>query len=130
MRVSLVLALLCAAFVVQAQDPWVYRDRPNWDRSWNDRPMPRAGACFFKDPGFRGDHFCVRQGDRLPALPGNFGDNISSVQLFGRTRVMIFNDRNFSGGSQEIRRPVTDLRSERFRGGHTWNDRISSVVVR
>ncbi len=130
LRTSLVIGLLCAAFVASAQEPWVYRDNPNWDRSWNDRPFPRAGACFYKDQGFRGDRFCVRRGDRLPALPGNFGDNISSIQLFGRSRVVIFNDRNFSGGSQELRRGVVDLRTERFRGGHTWNDRISSVIVR
>lgn len=129
LRVILVLGLLCGAFAANAQEPWVYRDNPNWDRSWNDRPFPRVGACFYKDQGFRGDHFCVRRGDRLPALPGNFGDNISSIQLFGRARVVIFNDREFRNGSQEIRRSVGDLRNERFRGGHTWNDRISSVIV-
>lgn len=129
LRVSLVLGLLCGAYAASAQEPWVYRDNPNWDRSWNDRPFPRVGACFYKDQGFRGDHFCVRRGDRLPALPGNFGDNISSIQLFGRARVVIFNDRDFRNGSQELRRSVGDLRNERFRGGHTWNDRISSVIV-
>jgi hypothetical protein len=130
MRFSILFGLLCAAFVAQAQSPWVYRDNPRWDRSWNDRPMPNAGACFFKEQGFRGDRFCVTQGDRLPSLPGDFGDNISSIQVFGRARVTIFNDRNFRNGSQEIRRSVGDLRTERFRGGHTWNDRISSIIVR
>jgi hypothetical protein len=129
LRISLVLGLLCGVFTANAQEPWVYRENPNWDRSWNDRPAPRVGACFYKDQGFRGDHFCVRRGDRLPALPGNFGDNISSIQLFGRARVVIFNDRDFRNGSQEVRRSVGDLRNERFRGGHTWNDRISSVIV-
>jgi hypothetical protein len=129
LRVSLVLGLLCGVFTANAQEPWVYRENPNWDRSWNDRPAPRVGACFYKEQGFRGDRFCVRRGDRLPALPGNFGDNISSIQLFGRARVVIFNDRDFRNGSQEVRRSVGDLRNERFRGGHTWNDRISSVIV-
>jgi len=92
--------------------------------------MPRAGACFFKDGGFQGDRFCVRKGDRLDSLPGNFGDNISSMQLFGNARVTVYNDRNFRGGSQEFRRSVADLRRERFRDGHTWNDRISSMTVR
>jgi hypothetical protein len=128
-RILLLIGLCSAAFVANAQEPWVYGGNPNWDRSWNNRPMPRAGACFFKDQGFRGDHFCVRRGDRLPALPGNFGDNISSIQLFGKARVVVFNDRNFSNGSQEIRRSVADLRNEKFRGGHTWNNRISSVIV-
>lgn len=129
-RISLLLAFLAGAYVAQAQEPWVYRDNPRWERSWNDRPSPRAGACFFTDAGFRGNRFCVRRGDRLPALPGDFGDNISSIQLFGDARVRVFNDRNFSGGSQEFRRSFEDLRNAKFRGGHTWNNRISSIAVR
>ena len=130
-RISLVIGLLCcSALTVGAQDPWVYRDHPKWDATWNRRPMPRAGACFFKDGGFQGDRFCVRKGDRLDSLPGNFGDNISSMQLFGNARVTVYNDRNFRGGSQEFRRSIGDLRREKFRDGHTWNDQISSMTVR
>src|SRR5215471_13507879 len=88
------------------------------------------GACFFKDAGFQGDRFCVTKGDRLDSLPGEFGDNISSLQLFGGSRVTIFNDRNFRGGSEEFRSSVADLRTRRFRDGHTWNNRISSIAVR
>jgi Peptidase inhibitor family I36 len=128
-RISLVVAFLAGTCIAQAQEPWVYHDNPRWDHSWNDRPNPRAGACFFTDAGFRGNRFCVRRGDRLPSLPGDFGDNISSIQLFGDARVKVFNDRNFSGGSQEFHRPIEDLRNAKFRGGHTWNNRISSVVV-
>jgi hypothetical protein len=130
MRISLVVGLLFSAFVANAQEPWIYRDNPNWDRSWNDRPFPRAGACFFKDAGFQGDRFCVRRGDRLGALPGTFGDNISSIQIFGNARVVVFNDRGFRGGSDEFRRGIGDLRTEKFRGGNTWNNRISSIMVR
>jgi peptidase inhibitor family I36 len=129
-RILLVLTLACGAFAAYAQDPWVYRDNPSWERSWNDRPYPRAGACFFTNSDFRGNRFCVRRGDRLNRLPGNFGDNISSIQLFGGARVVVFNDRNFSGGSDEFARNVHDLRNKRFRGGHTWNNRISSLIIR
>jgi Peptidase inhibitor family I36 len=128
-RIFVVFGLLLsvAAF---AQDPWVYRGNPNWERSWNDRPVPRAGACFYKEQGFRGDRFCVNRGDRLDRLPGNFGDNISSIQVFGKARVAVFNDREFRGGSAEFRGSIPDLRREKFRDGHTWNDRISSLMVR
>ena len=135
-RIILVLSLLCiplAAFAQnhdQNRDPWDYHEHPNWDRSWNQRPFPRAGACFFTDAGFQGNRFCVNRGDRLDRLPGNFGDNISSIQVFGRSRVVVFNDRDFRGGGQEIGRSVPDLRAVPFRDGHTWNNRISSVVVR
>jgi hypothetical protein len=72
----------------------------------------------------------VSRGDRLDRLPGNFGDNISSLQLFGNARATVFNDRDFRGGSEEFRRSIPDLRTQRFRDGHTWNNRISSLVVR
>src|SRR4051794_7764269 len=80
------------------QDPWVYGDNNVWDASWNRRPYPSAGACFFKNAKYEGDHFCVRRGDRLSRLPGNFGDNISSIKLIGNSRVAVFNDREFKGG--------------------------------
>jgi hypothetical protein len=127
---SVTMGLLLASALFAQQGPWVYRGDSRWDPSWNRRPMPRAGACFFKEAGFRGDRFCVNAGDRLTALPGNFGDNISSMQLFGKARATVFNDRGFSGGSEEFRQSISDLRRARFRDGHTWNDRISSVIVR
>jgi len=126
---SIVLSLLYSISIAAAQDPWVYRGEARWDSSWNKRPMPRAGACFFKEPGFQGDHFCVNRGDRLGSLPGNFGDNISSMQLFGKVRATVYNDRNFLGGGQEFRTSIPDLRTQRFRDGHTWNDRISSMKI-
>ena len=113
------------------RDAWIYeREEGNWDRSWNQRPFPPVGACFFKDRDFRGDRFCVRRGDRLTRLPGSFGDNISSLQLFGNARVVVFNDRGYRGGSDEFGRSIRDLRNRRFRDGHTWNNRISSLIVR
>jgi len=115
----------------RAEGDWIYTDNNrNWERGWNDRAFPQAGACLFKDPGFRGDRFCVRRGDRLDRLPGSFGDHISSIQLSGGARIMVYNDRNFTGGGQEFRGSVADLHNRRFRGGHTWNDRISSLMVR
>lgn len=110
---------------------WAYGPRNNaWNPSWNRRPDPRDGACFYSTAPFRGNHFCVRAGDRLPHLPSNFGDNISSIRIFGRATVRVFNDRNFRNGSVTLRRSVADLRNVPFRGGHTWNNRISSIIVR
>jgi hypothetical protein len=111
-------------------DPWVYGPQNNvWQPGWNQRPNPRRGACFFTTAPFRGNKFCVRAGDKLPALPGNFGGNISSIQVYGGARVRIFNDRNFQNGSTTLTQSVADLRNVPFRGGHTWNNRVSSVMV-
>ncbi len=130
------LALLVfSVTIVGAQNrpgnPWSYgQGQNNWNNSWNQRPAPGRGACFFTGTNFSGNKFCVRSGDRLPALPGNFGDNISSVQVYGRGRVRVFNDRNFKGGDTTLSGSVPDLRTYRFRGGHTWNNRISSIAVK
>jgi hypothetical protein len=111
-------------------DPWVYGPQNNaWNPDWNRRPNPRRGACIYTSRNFTGNHFCVRAGDRLPSLPGNFGDNISSIQVFGGARVTIFNDRNFHNGSTTLGVSVPDLRAVPFRGGHTWNNRVSSIIV-
>ena len=114
-----------------SNDPWTYGPGSQaWNPGWNSRPNPKRGACFYTTAGFQGNHFCVRGGDSLPRLPGNFGDNLSSIQVFGGARVQIFNDRNFSNGSIWISRSVADLRNIPFRGGHTWNNRVSSMIVR
>lgn len=139
MRRILGLIALVSPFLfngaVQAQhravhDEWVYNGNYAWDSSWNRRPFPHSGACFFKNADYSGDRFCVRRGDRLDHLPGNFGDNISSIKLLGGAHVVVFNDRHFSGGSQQFQASIQDLRNRRFEGGHTWNNRISSIIVR
>jgi hypothetical protein len=139
MKSIAVLLVLFFAVAVLAQsthpapppnDPWVYGPQNNvWNPSWNQRPSPRRGACFYTATHFQGNRFCVRAGDQLPALPGNFGDNISSIEVFGGARVTIFNDRHFTNGSITIRRSIPDLRNLPFRRGNTWNNRISSMVV-
>jgi hypothetical protein len=138
---AMLLAVMVSALSLSAQynnhpsgpppgNSWNYGPGPNnWDNSWNNRPSPGRGACFYTDTNFRGNKFCVRSGDQLPSLPGKFGDNISSIQVFGRGQVRVFNDRNFSGGSTVVGGNVPDLRTYKFKNGHTWNNRISSVKV-
>lgn len=139
-RIAAFLILAFAVAVVAQTAPgyrppppdnnWAYGPRNStWSPSWNRRPDPRDGACFYTTAPFKGNHFCVRAGDRLPHLPSNFGDNISSIQIFGRATVIIFNDANFRNGRHALRRSVANLRNLRFRDGHTWNNRISSIIV-
>ena len=110
---------------------WSYNggDPGRWNPAWNGRPNPRRGACFYTDRGFRGNHFCVQAGDRIPRLPGDIGDNISSVQTFGGARVRVFDDRNFQGMNAVLPGTIGDLSRVPSRPGHTWNNRISSVMV-
>jgi hypothetical protein len=98
--------------------------------NWHGGRWERGGACFYKDPGFGGGFFCIRRGERRESL-GDYGDKISSIRVFGGARVTVFDDRDFRGASARTGDDVRDLREWRVRQkrGHTWNDRISSVIV-
>jgi hypothetical protein len=100
-------------------------------RDWGRPHSPQSGACFYKDGGFRGDYFCIKDGERWPSLPPGFNDRISSIRVFGGARLRVFNDDNFGGISAMIDHDVDDL--SRFRlpenPAKSWNDRISSIAV-
>ena len=86
-------------------------------------PTPGAGACFYRDPDFQGEYFCVRAGDVIEALPRDMNDKISSIRTFGRrVEVTVFQDSRFSGRAAQFG-DVPNL------GREGWNDRISSVRV-
>jgi hypothetical protein len=112
-----VVPALIGAFVVSI--PAVASAQLRWGRP----TVPRDGACFYRDAGFRGDYFCVRAGEDLPWVPGGLNDEISSIRTFGRAEVTVYRDRRFSGRSERFRRDVFNLRNE------GWNDRLSSLRV-
>jgi len=83
--------------------------------------MPREGACFFKDAGFRGPSFCMPRGASYPSLPRGFNDEITAIRVRGAI-VMIFSDVDYRGRSRRIDSDVPRI-------GDGWNDRISSIRV-
>ena len=102
-------------FIAQAASA----QQPRWGRE----RQPNQGACFYEDINFRGEYFCVRQGDRLTSMPSGMGDKISSVRVLGNAEVTIFRDSNLRGRSARLINDARDLR------GEGWNDQISSVNV-
>lgn len=108
---------------------WNYRNGPgNWGPDWDRRPPPRRGACFFTDAHFRGHRFCVSSGDRMPALPGGYGNSISSIQVFGGANVVVFARRDFRG--QQAQFGMADDLGWTSKGPRRgWNDRINSIIV-
>ena len=90
---------------------------------WGRPSVPRDGACFYRDAGFRGDYFCVRAGEDLPWIPAGLNDEISSIRTLGRAEVTVYRDRRFSGRSERFERDVFNLRNQ------GWNDRLSSLRV-
>jgi Peptidase inhibitor family I36 len=92
-------------------------------QQWGREPLPENGVCFYKDPNFRGDYFCVRGGDSVAAVPHGMNDKISSLRVFGRTEVTVFRDVRFSGRSSRFAGDVRNLKDE------GWDDLISSLRV-
>jgi hypothetical protein len=85
-------------------------------------------ACFYKDVQFQGEEWCYRAGDEVADLR-NRRNEISSVRIFGRARVMVFDEREFLGASDEFDRDVPDLNLRTMEGRRTWNDRIESFAM-
>jgi hypothetical protein len=85
-------------------------------------PTPGSGACFYENPDFQGDYFCVRAGEAVESMPRGMNDKISSIRTFGRAEVRVFQDSRFEGRSGRF----DDVRDLRRQG---WNDRISSIRV-
>jgi len=98
------------------------------DRDDRDRDR-RSGACFYKDADFRGERFCMEAGDRMARMPQGFNDQISSVRVFGRTDITVFENTDFGGRILRLHDDVANLKSYEVSPGHTWNDRISSIEV-
>ena len=90
---------------------------------WGRERVPNQGACFYEDTNYRGNYFCVREGDRLRSLPPGMGDRISSVRVFWSSEVTVFRDTDMRGRSARF---IDDVRNLK---GEGWNDQISSVDV-
>jgi Peptidase inhibitor family I36 len=94
-------------------------DRPVWGRP----PLPRSGACFYKDINFHGDYFCAPRGASLKQVPHGSNDKISSIRLFGGATVTVYRDSNFNGASSHFADNMSDLRTV------GWNDLVSSIRI-
>ena len=120
----------------------VRQDVPNL-RDWNDRMSsfqvtggqyggqyggrgsgnePRNGACFYMDADYRSNSFCMNAGEHLRNVEDRFNDKISSIQVFGRARAVVYENENFGGASKTFVRDVSDLGN--------FNDRITSIEVK
>jgi Peptidase inhibitor family I36 len=91
--------------------------------SWGRGSEPKTGVCFYKDPDFRGDYFCARDGESDQSMPSGMNDKISSIRIFGNAAVIVFQDSRFEGRSSRFDFDVPDLHRE------GWNDLISSFRI-
>jgi hypothetical protein len=105
------------AFAQQGRDRNDNRDNRDTDR-----------VCFFRDIEYQGPSWCYGPGDELADLR-NRGNEISSIRISGRARVIVYDDEEFMGVSDEFDMDVPDLRLRAMEGRRNWNDRIDSFQV-
>lgn len=92
-------------------------------QTWDNGPIPREGACFYQNANYRGPYFCVEAGENFDTLTRGVRDNISSIRIYGRTRVTVFDEPLFRGQSRQYDGDVQNLARE------GWNDLIQSIRV-
>jgi hypothetical protein len=94
----------------------------------NRRDGDADRACFYRDVNFQGTEWCYRPGDELADLR-NRRNEISSIRITGRARVIVYDDREFAGDTDEFVADVPDLTLRNMSGSRSWNDRIDSFQV-
>jgi hypothetical protein len=99
-------------------------------RDRNDRNDNRDTdrVCFYRDVEYQGPSWCYRPGDELADLRDRGGE-ISSIRIYGRARVIVYDMDEFMGASDEFDMDVPDLRLRALEGRRNWNDRIDSFQV-
>jgi hypothetical protein len=85
-------------------------------------------VCFYRDVEYQGPSWCYRPGDELADLR-NRNNEISSIRIFGRARVVVWDQEEFMGATDEFDMDVPDLRLRAMEGRRNWNDRIDSFQV-
>jgi hypothetical protein len=110
---------LCAGILGVVPAQAAQRDRRSEDR---DR------VCVYQNNYYQGASQCYYPGDEISDLGGR-RNSVSSIHVYGRARVTVFEDSNFRGNSTEFRSDVVDLARVSMSGSKTWNDRIGSLRV-
>jgi hypothetical protein len=111
------LSMTAAPAFAQGRDRNDDRDNRDGDR-----------VCFYRDIEFQGPSWCYRPGDELADLR-NRANEISSVRILGRARVIVYDQEEFMGVSDEFDMDVPNLRLRAMEGRRDWNDRIDSFKV-
>ncbi len=94
------------------------------ERAQNNRDR----VCVYKDIQFGGTEQCYNPGDEIATLQSQRG-SVSSIRIYGRARVTVYDDTNFRGHSAQFTSSVPDLGRESVGGSKSWSDRIQSLRV-
>jgi hypothetical protein len=88
----------------------------------------RDRVCVYQDIGYHGWEQCYRIGDEVSSFDRR-NNAISSIRVFGRARVTVYDDTEFRGKSAEFSSDVPDLGLRNLSGSKSWSDHIQSLRV-
>ena len=80
--------------------PALAQQRRDQNNSNDNRDGDRV--CFFRDVQFEGPSWCYRPGDELADLRDR-GDEMSSIRVSGRARVIVYDLDEFMGTAGRVR---------------------------
>lgn len=100
------------------------------------RPLSPDRVTFYSEPNFKGHAVTVEAGANVPNLAtlqregaGGWAQAISSVQVEGTARAVLYSATGFQGDRMEVARSIADLYDARRSGGGTWDRAVASVTV-
>ena len=93
-----------------------------------DRGDDRRGdqVCVYKDINYFGAEQCYRGGEEVNDL-GAQKNSISSIRVYGRATVTVYEKSEFGGRSAQFTSDVPDLGKRMMAGSTGWSDRIISL---
>jgi hypothetical protein len=104
---------------------------PDADRAPARGRQVRDGICVYEHAGYSGRVDCFEAGDNIRDVVRRYGrnDEISSIRVFGRAAVVLYQDIHFGGAQLIVDRDIPDLARVRMHGFSNWNDQVSSMQV-
>jgi hypothetical protein len=116
-----VLALVLGLWAAPHADAGVQFGREN-DRARAEQ------VCVYKDINYFGAEQCYRVGEEIKTL-GAQSNNISSIRVYGRAMVIVYEKTAFGGRNEQFSGDVADLGKRMMSGGAGWSDRINSLKI-
>lgn len=95
---------------------------------FGSRAQDRDRVCVYQDIRFQGWEQCYNAGDEIATFQRR-NNAISSIRIYGRARVTVYEDTEFRGRSAEFFSDVPDLGLRNLSGSKSWSDHIQSMRV-
>src|SRR5262245_57251250 len=88
----------------------------------------RDRVCFYQDIHYRGWEQCYQAGDEVTDMRGQ-RNAVSSIRIYGRARLTVYDETELRGNSTEFNSDVPDLGLRNMSGSRSWSDRIESFRI-